>query len=802
MAMQLALNRGKGNVLSYDFMTLAPEDFEALSADLLSKEWGGGPLEIFKSGMDGGVDLRHSRTLPGQSTVIVQCKRYAADRFAALARNLSKELPKLNRLRPERYVVVTSVPLSPHQKDKLVQTVSPWCHGPHDIYGCAELNELLRRHPGVVAAHFKLWISGTQVLRQVLHADVFALSNANLDAARDVISRLVVHDGVNDALEVLEQRRHLLILGNPGIGKSTLARMMMSRYVAAGYEAVWTTTVRDAWRVLGEPRDEGRKLFLVLDDFLGRVRFNESKLQRDEDRSLFALLDAVGRSSQLRVVLTTREYILEDAKRASGLFGERSRDLKMYTLLLKQYSEVHRARMVFNHLYFSDLPDSRLEAFVASRAYRTIVSHRHFSPRMVEFISKAANSQSLTDEDFLKYVTKEFDNPTDLWRHPFENEISPLARLILSVLWTFDGRSTVQELQSACARLQSSTVEEERQLEFEKAVRQLDGNFLQIDRLESWNADSGLQVSFQNPSVEEFVEQRLGSNPGVLRVLVGAILSFRQISTLLDYLETHAPSGLQAGLPEVYAALRERAYEVINPRADDFLSSPQASSGSTPWWSFERSGPAERVRALLKLDKAAASNTENSAAVRESLKDRTYWAGMMEHVHWSHYAASAIRRLADWICNYSAWPDEEVVSCMEAMRLAFGQLIVREDSNRIEINTVQELIDGFWTVAEEWPSSNERRALDGVLARIVESLTQGTAGPDDIQSERYSLELVETMLGLKYAAEMEKLEQHELDLRGQEGQDAVEAKEASSVQTEKAANMRSIDELFASLAER
>ena len=232
---------------------------------------------------------------------------------------------------------------------------------------------------------------------------------------------------------MLEQRRHLLILGNPGIGKSTLARMMMARYVAQGYEAVWTTTVRDAWRVLGEPRDASRKLFLVLDDFLGRLRFSESKLQQDEDRSLFALLDTAARTSHLRIVLTTREYILEDAKRASGLLDERGRDMKTYTLLLNRYSEAHRARMVFNHLYFSDLPDSRLEVFVASRAYRTIVSHRHFSPRVVESISKAANSQSLTDDEFLEYVTREFDNPKELWRHPFENEISPLARLLLIV---------------------------------------------------------------------------------------------------------------------------------------------------------------------------------------------------------------------------------------------------------------------------------------------------------------------------------------------------------------------------------
>ena len=604
------------------------------------------------------------------------------------------------------------MPLSSHQKDKLVEAVSPWCQGPQDIYGCAELNELLRQHPAVVTAHFKLWISGTQVLRQVLHADVFALSNANLDAARDLISRLVVHDGVKDALEVLEQRRHLLILGNPGIGKSTLARMMMARYVAQGYEAVWTTTVRDAWRVLGEPRDGGRKLLLVLDDFLGRVRFNESKLQQDEDRSLFALLDTAARYSHLRIVLTTREYILEEAKRASGLLGERGRDMKTYTLLLKQYSDAHRARMVFNHLYFSDLPDSRLESFVASRAYRAIVSHRHFSPRVVESISKSANSQSLTDDEFLEYVTKEFENPKDLWRHPFENEISPLARLLLAVLWTFGGRATIREFQSACARLQSGTAEEERQLEFEKALRQLDGNFMQIGQFEASETEVGLHVSFQNPSVEEFVEQRMENDLGMLRVSVGATQFFRQISNLLEYLEAHAASMPRADVSETYAALRGRAYEIINPKTGQILNQVRESSFRLPWWLFDRTSSADRVQALLKLDKAAEANDERGRVAREAPAHQAYWVNLMEHVRGSRHTANSLRHLAWWIRDDSEWTEEEVWHCMEAMRHAFQQLIARDDAYLLEINAVQEMIDGFWTSVEDWPSAAERTHVE------------------------------------------------------------------------------------------
>src|SRR4051812_15505963 len=132
----------------YDFLTLAPEEFEALVADLFSKEWGS-RLESFKPGKDGGIDMRHSRVPADQPQVIVQCKRYRPERFAALARSLQEETGNLGRLQPERYVVATSVPLSAHQKRKLLEILSPWCRGPQDIYGANELNGLLRDHPPV-----------------------------------------------------------------------------------------------------------------------------------------------------------------------------------------------------------------------------------------------------------------------------------------------------------------------------------------------------------------------------------------------------------------------------------------------------------------------------------------------------------------------------------------------------------------------------------------------------------------------------------------------------------------------------
>jgi len=235
--------------MSYDFTTLSPEDFEALIADLLSWEFGA-LLEVFKPGKDTGIDLRHSRVVPMQVPAIIQCKRYAPHGFAALIRAMRQELPKLARLKPERYLLATSVALSPPNKDELLRLLQPWCHGPQDIYGAAEIQALIRKFPEVERAHFKLWISSTTVLERVVQSRIFNLTDATVEAAQEQMSRLVMHDGFRRALDVLAEHHHVLIVGNPGIGKTTLARMLMCHYLQEGFEpVVIVRDVGDVWAV-------------------------------------------------------------------------------------------------------------------------------------------------------------------------------------------------------------------------------------------------------------------------------------------------------------------------------------------------------------------------------------------------------------------------------------------------------------------------------------------------------------------------------------------------------------------------
>jgi hypothetical protein len=107
----------------YDFKSLSPADFEDLTRDLLQQHWKV-RLEAFKTGRDQGIDLRYA-AVPRHS-IVVQCKHFANSSVSKLVQQLRKrELPKIRSLNPKRYVLVTSLPLNPQDKDKIAAALVP-----------------------------------------------------------------------------------------------------------------------------------------------------------------------------------------------------------------------------------------------------------------------------------------------------------------------------------------------------------------------------------------------------------------------------------------------------------------------------------------------------------------------------------------------------------------------------------------------------------------------------------------------------------------------------------------------------
>jgi DNA polymerase III delta prime subunit len=751
--------------VNYDFTTLSPEDFEHLVADLLSCEWNV-RIERFKSGKDKGIDLRNTRVLESTGTTIIQCKRYAPQRFAGLLRVATSEKEKIERLKPTRYVLATSVPLSPANKTALMDTLAPWCRSTGDIYGATELNALLQRFPEVEKAHFKLWIGSTAVLERILHSRIFNVTQATVDVIRTHLSRLVMHGGFERALEILHQDHHVLIVGNPGIGKSTLAKMLLCHYLREGFEPICVSgNIDDAWSLVQVPSDDKRKFVVLYDDFLGRYRFESLHFGKNEEVSLFDFLDKVRRAPNIRFLLTTREYILADAQRMHGAFAERAREILKYTLKLEDYSKSHRAKILFNHLYFSDLPDSRLELLVKDQVYKTIVEHKHFNPRNVETISNYANSRAMNDRDYLRYVRQEFNNPARLWEHPFRQDISPIARNILMVLWTFGGPVDLDTLKKAAKQLAPGSEETQFDFQFTDALQQLDGNFIATNRYRGIARKSGhfIVAQFSNPSIEEFIGGFLQTNISWIERLTKSIVCFRQVNELLTQTSGQKIPGLS---PSFWKSLREAAASVEIVPGGHLINYRSSRERVRRVWDVPSVDWPDQTRVRLRIEAEARLSDALSEELQRRVTTAEGWRLIIAGSQNDGLQIFHIKRLHAWVGKDSGWPDSTINICQAALRRAVFLSLTDDDdfwTGSIEsLRTLAEVVlsSGSTLIDEEKKAFHEA----GKIA--AETLAENADSSDEIQSEVSELEKLAKISGLDFRREIADLESTADDLQG------------------------------------
>lgn len=218
----------------YTFEQLNDKEFERLAIDLLSIKFDT-LIQRYKDGIDGGIDGKFYAD--ENETVIIQVKHYFKSGFSQLLNKLKKEeKPKVIKLNPKRYIVVTSVPLSPEYKNKIKDALEPYIINDSEIFGNAEINDLLSKNSVIEKKYYKLWISSTTVLQSILSNAINGRSKSRLeDALQD--SRLYIKTkNHNSSLKILEKFHTVIISGEPGIGKTSLANALITEYVSNGYQ--------------------------------------------------------------------------------------------------------------------------------------------------------------------------------------------------------------------------------------------------------------------------------------------------------------------------------------------------------------------------------------------------------------------------------------------------------------------------------------------------------------------------------------------------------------------------------------
>lgn len=484
---------------NYDFSTLNDRDLEELTRDLLSKELSVN-FQSFKPGPDKGIDLRYS-TVNDENEIVVQVKHYLGSGISKLKLDLkNNETQKVVSLKPKRYIFCTSVPLSPQDKEDIKNIFNPYIHSTSDVIGKEGLNKWLDDYPEIQERHFKLWLSSIDIIKKIIKNGVKGRSEFYKEKIVKEITVYVPNKTHNEAVIALNDNHFILITGAPGIGKSTLANMLTYQFLAEDFELVYVREITEA----EEAFSPEKKQIFYFDDFLGAITLDLYS-SRNADSAIVNFIERVRDDKHKRLILTCRTTILNQAKNISDKIDNSNIDISNYEVRIENYTNWDKARILYNHLYLSDIEDEQKAIFFHNDFHWKVIEHRYYNPRVIQDITKKSN---IVDSDYSeKFVLDILNDPKKIWEKPFNIQISQISRLLLLTMYSLSGGIyyvTDERLKEAFnSRINHEVVNNNYQRkgnEYNFALKELVGAFI-IRIIEKNN----IRYSFFNPSIDDFI---------------------------------------------------------------------------------------------------------------------------------------------------------------------------------------------------------------------------------------------------------------------------------------------------------
>jgi DNA polymerase III delta prime subunit len=506
---------------NYNYNVLNDKEFELFATDLYSAVHQVN-VEYFKAGRDKGIDGRYFN-FDGTENII-QCKHWIKTPYKQLISILKKEdVQKVAKLKPYKFVFITSIELSHQNKEEIKKIFSPYIRIASDIWGLEDIERYASKNVKIIEKYYKLWIASTVVLKIILNNAIEGRSKFKLSSINSFVNKYVETSNHKTAYDILERSKILIITGQPGVGKTTLADQLSLFYISKGFKFYFLeNSIKEAEDVFDES-DSAKQIFYY-DDFLGRNYLQA--LSRHEDSQIVNFIKRVKYSHNKRFILTSRTVILNRGKQLTDLFRIENVFKDEYEIHIKDFTQIEKAQVLYNHIWFSTLDDLFIDEIYENKRYKIIIGHKNYSPRLISFITDQSKFQSLKSNQYWEYILSTLNNPIDIWQHVFTQQLDKPSVLLVLLVY-FNGKKLSEyDLRESFHQYYSIFRKEELLIDFDAAVKLVTGSCL--NRVYD-NYHATTEFDLFNPSIGDYILQKYKGSPTEIYKI---FLSLNTVSSL------------------------------------------------------------------------------------------------------------------------------------------------------------------------------------------------------------------------------------------------------------------------------
>lgn len=396
----------------FHFNNLNHYEFEELCCDIATKKLGI-PVRMFAQGTDGGVDIRDSSS---NNKIVIQVKHYKTPSNLYYA--LERELKKVKVLKPEKYYVMTSLPLSSDMRKKIHNLFVEYMEDEDNIIDGTDINKVLQNDLDIVKKNFKLWLYSENILEIITNKDIY-IDSEQIQSELAKLSKLYVKTKHYDVgLKMLQDSHILVITGEPASGKTILSKMLLLSFISQGFKVRHSSSNNiDSIKKTLSLEPLSREVIL-LDDVLGQTALD---INTSNAANLMYFIRLVSSSSNKYLIMNSRITIFNQMKHENQKFEMLMDDhlLSINFMNIKEFSVIEKAKILYNHLLENLVPRNYIDEIVKDKKYHRIIKHKNYNPRIIQMMTRPSKITQFSPTVYYDKFLNSLDNDELIWKDEF-----------------------------------------------------------------------------------------------------------------------------------------------------------------------------------------------------------------------------------------------------------------------------------------------------------------------------------------------------------------------------------------------